>query len=513
MRSAVVLLLLAAGVAPAGTVEQYQAHDFVFRAAAVGNPFDVELAGEFTGPGGARLRVPGFYDGEGVWKIRFSPTHLGEWSLRTTSSLAELNGKAETGILCVSNRHPNIHGVLKVDAAHPHHFVYEDGTRYFLLGYEADWLWAPGMKDPDRKLMHRLIDLMAARGFNHVLVNVYAYDTSWAPGKSCEYDYGPAEMYPWEGTNQQPDHSRLNPRFFQLYDGMMEALRDQGIVAHVMLKVYNKKVNWPPEGSKEEERYFHYVVARYQAYGNLVWDFSKESYKEKDKALQSRLLDLVRRVDAYQHLTTAHDDDAYEWNPELSRNIDFRTDQQHSHYAEMIRFDRARRACPILNAEFGYEYGVENLPNPKHPNQCDWQELLRRAYHIYFAGGYGVYYYNNTAWDVIKPDPEPPGAMAWQVLKDSLSVLPYWRMEPADQFAVGGPCLALPGEAYAFYLESANLTVNLTSLGNGTATAEWINTWKGDRQTAGPLRAAVLSLRKPESFGKAPAVLVVRVSR
>jgi hypothetical protein len=113
MKPAFLLLLLAAGAMPAATLEQYHSHDFVFTASTPGNPFEVELAGEFTGPGGARLRVPGFYDGEGVWKIRFSPTRPGEWSLRTTSSLEALNGKAENDILCASNSHPNIHGVPK----------------------------------------------------------------------------------------------------------------------------------------------------------------------------------------------------------------------------------------------------------------------------------------------------------------------------------------------------------------------------------------------------------------
>ena len=119
MRLPMVLLLLAAAAASAATIEQYDPHDFAFAASTPGNPFDVELAGEFTGPGGARLTVPGFYDGDGVWKLRFSPTRLGEWSLRTTSSLEALNGKIENGILCVSNGHPNIHGVLKVDPTHP----------------------------------------------------------------------------------------------------------------------------------------------------------------------------------------------------------------------------------------------------------------------------------------------------------------------------------------------------------------------------------------------------------
>ena len=490
-------------------VQQYNTHDFVFRAKAPGNPFDVALAGDFTGPDGVRLRVPGFYDGADTWKIRFSPTRTGAWSMRTSSSLSALNGMAETGIACVPNQHPQIHGGLRVDPAHPHHFVWEDGTRYFLLGFEANWLWAPQMSDPKRPAMRRLIDLMASRGFNHVMVNVCAHDTRWAPGKSCEWDYGPPEMYAWEGTNEKPDHSRLNPRFFQLYDGMMEALRDKGIVAHIMLKVYNKQVKWPERGSADEEKYFRYVTARYQAFSNVVWDYSKESYNEKDDQLQSRLIDLVRASDAYRRLTTAHDDDAYEWDPALNRNLDFRTDQQHSFYPDMIRFDRALRNYPVLNAEFGYEYGVEKLPTHTHTNQCDWQEHLRRAWHIYMADGYGVYYYNNTAWDTLKPDPEPPGMARWQILKDVLSPLPFWRMTPRNDLAVGGPCLAEPGGAHVIYVPQAAVTANLAAL-RGPAAAEWIDTWTGVRVSAGTVQPGLHAFQKPKQFGEAPAVLVVK---
>jgi hypothetical protein len=202
----------------------HQPHDFVFAAAAAGNPFDVELAADFVGAGGRRLHVPGFYDGDGQWKIRFSPTRTGEWSMRTVSNLSALDGKTEPAISCTPNRHPEVHGGLRVDPDYPHHFLYEDGTRYFLLGYEADWLWGADMLDPKRVVMHRLIDQMALRGFNHVMVNVYAHDTRWAPGKSCQWDYGPPALYAWEGSNESPDHSRLNPKFFRIYDGMMQAL-------------------------------------------------------------------------------------------------------------------------------------------------------------------------------------------------------------------------------------------------------------------------------------------------
>ncbi len=489
------------------TVEVFRPHDFAFRASVSGNPFDVALTGEFTGPGAARLRLPGFYDGDGVWKLRFSPPAPGNWSLRTVSAVAGLNGRTEE-IVASPNRHPKIHGVLEIDPEHPFHFRFRDGTRFFLMGYEADWLWGADMLDPSRKLMRRLIDQIAARGFNYVLVNVYAHDTRWCPGRVNQWDFGPPALFAWEGSNQKPDHSRLNPAFFRIYDGMMEALLDQGLVAHIMLKVYNKMVNWPPKGSRDEERYFRYLVARYQAFPNLIWDFSKESYNERDNQLQKNLLDLVRSEDAYRHLLAAHDDDDYEWDAALNRNLDFRVDQQHSHWAAMVAFDRAFRTRPVVNVEFSYELGVEPLPTHTNRNQVPWQEMLRRAWWIYLAGGYAAYYYNNTAWDIVKPDPEPPGHARWQVLQEVMTSVPYWRMSPCPQLSVGGPCLAEAARNYLFYADEPNLVVNLTGL-SSEAPGEWVNTWSGERQPA-KLEPRVMRLSKPKAFGEAPAVLVVR---
>lgn len=496
------MMLLALPLA-AVEIPRYGTHDFSFNAAAAGNPFDTALTGLFEGPGGLRLSVPGFYDGSNTWRIRFSPTAEGKWTMRTSSSLAALDGKTDASIVCIANPHPQIRrGGLRVDPANPHHFIREDGSRHFLLGYESDWLWGVGEE------MHTLINQMAARGFNHVLVNIYGHDTSWSPGKKHQYDFGPPTVFPWEGTNAAPDHSRLNPAFFQHYDSMMRALRDKGIVAHIMLKVYNKKVNWPAKWSADEERYFRYVTARYQGFQNVVWDFAKEAYYEKDERLQSRLTDLVRSADAYHRLFTAHDDDLYSWDGELNRNLDFRTDQQHTDFAESIAFERAMRKWPVVNSEFGYERGVDKFPT--YRTEHDWEEQLRRGYLVYFAGGYGVYYYHNTAWDVFKPEPEAPGMTRFERIRKILEPLPYWRMEPANELAFGGPCLALRGEVYAFYVEGARLTANLSQLA-GAATAEWINTWDG-RQVPVKVDASVMKLTKPEVFGKAPAVLVVRRS-
>ena len=55
------------------------------------NPFaEVELQAVFEGSG-ARYTVDGFYDGDDVWRVRFSPMHEGVWRYTTHSNIAELD--------------------------------------------------------------------------------------------------------------------------------------------------------------------------------------------------------------------------------------------------------------------------------------------------------------------------------------------------------------------------------------------------------------------------------------
>jgi hypothetical protein len=87
-------------------------------------------------------------------------------------------------------------------------------------------------------------------------------------------------------------------------------------------------------------------------------------------------------------------------------------------------------------------------------------------------------------------------------------------MKPSNHLAAGGPCLALPGEAYIFYVEGEPLTVNLGRLKTpGDARAEWINTWDGAREKASVRPGGALKLRKPASFGQAPALSIVQSAR
>src|SRR5687768_17232746 len=85
---------LFAGAAPPPTsVEQWDIFELGLDGPGHGNPFtDVELTARFT-QGERTLTATGFYDGDGVYRIRFMPEAPGEWRYVTDSNRKELHGK------------------------------------------------------------------------------------------------------------------------------------------------------------------------------------------------------------------------------------------------------------------------------------------------------------------------------------------------------------------------------------------------------------------------------------
>ncbi len=451
------------------TALQYTPIDIAVRGeSSLDNPFFVDLRGVFRGPNGERMVVPGYYNGRG-WVVRFSPKSTGEWHYRIASN--HLAVQDSEGVLQVEkNMNGEIHGRLLINPSNPRHFVYEDGTPYFLLAYEADWLWALGLGDQEIAKIRELVDQIKPYGFNHILVNVYAHDSSWTSGKTSDRDYGPPDIYAWEGSNENPDHSRLNSFFFENFDRMMRYLLNNGIVAHIMIKVYNKMVNWPERNSPEEDLYFRYVVARYQAFPNLVWSFAKESKNEPDKAYLANRIRFVCGLDAYEHPITTHDDQIYYAREEWNRTIDFCTLQVHDEFYLSALREREKRAWPVFNSEFGYEHGPGGLDDLTYRVGQSPEELIRRAYDVVMTGAYPAYYYTYTAWDVIDYSYIPPGYSYFKILYDLFTSLDWWNLEPRPEYCKGpARCLAVPGKEYLFYIKDptdrrVNVTVPLEQL-------------------------------------------------
>ena len=509
------IFLNAARAADSLDVPLWQPRDFTFTApASQPNPFLVDISATVTGPDGKTFTMPGFFDGNGVWKIRVSPTAEGQWSLVTKSEMPELDGKKAT-FTGVRNPNPKIHGVLRVDKEHPHHFIYDDGTHYFMQGYEYDWLWALDQDKPGVPTIDKTLDLISSYGFNSVIVNSYAYDTSWRKGKTGPDDYGPSLLYAWAGSNDQPDHSRMNVAYWQHYDLMMNALMERGIQNHMLIKVNNKQVKWPAHGSVEEKLFFRWLMARYAAYPNIILDFCKEAHGEKDLAYKQGWLKYIRAADPYHHLTTVHDDDVANASGAYDDLTDFRADQHHGmqqdkNQHDMILWQRDRRAWPVANVESDYECGPGGLQDKTFSGAETPEQTAQTLWDIAMAGGYTAYYYTYTAWDVIRPLDVPPGYAYMKHFGDFWRSTKYWLLQPSDKLVSAGWCLADPGKEYVTYQKTpAPFTLEIAGAA-APLTAEWFNLFTGKMTSAGSYGNGKAEFTPPADWGSAPLVLHVR---
>ena len=110
--------------APAtGEIERWGLFETVMDGPSSGNPFDeVQLHAVFESDGKS-VKVPGFYDGDGVYRIRFSPPTLGAWRWRSVSNARALDGRSGE-VRCVAPG-PGNRGPVRV-TADGYHFAHAD---------------------------------------------------------------------------------------------------------------------------------------------------------------------------------------------------------------------------------------------------------------------------------------------------------------------------------------------------------------------------------------------------
>jgi len=434
---------------------------------------------------------------------------VGNWTLKTTSSVPDLNNKTVT-VTCTPND-PKNHGAIKVDAAHPHTFVFEDGTRWYPMGYEANWLWALDLANASgAPKTAAFVDKIAASGFNFVLVNAFAYDTTWRSGTTSADDYGPPAMYAWAGSNGAPDHTRMNVTYWQRYDRMMDALYQRGIVAHIYLKVYNKKVSWPANGTPEDDMYYKYVIARYAAYPNVTWDLAKESNNEPSVSYKTGRLKFIRANDPYKRLLTTHTDNSPYNAGTYDGLLDYRSAQETgSWHPPMLQY-LGQRQWPVINVEFAYECGPGGINDKTYSHASLPKDVARGAWEVCTTGAFCAYYYTYTAWDVVRPNDTPPGYAYMKNLRTFFEGTQYWLMKSSDNLVTaGGFCLANPGKEYIVY-HGSSTSFSLTIAGaTGSLNTTWYEPFSGKTVSGGTVQNGSVTLNPPASLGTGPMVLHV----
>ncbi|WP_109829586.1 apiosidase-like domain-containing protein [Reichenbachiella versicolor] len=353
-------------------------------------------------------RIPLFYNGGDQWVFRYSSATIGKKTFVVESDIKELNGK-KGKITITKNAKTDRHGGIVLKDKDPNHFYYEDGKHYFNLAFECDWLFALDYGQQEIPKTKHLLSLLNKHKLNQIVMNVYSYDVKWPKDPKLadhpEHEYGEREdIFPFLGSNSDPDFSSLNVDFFKHFDKVIAEMHDQEIVSHLMIYVWNKEVNWPDMESEADNMYYDYVVKRYQAYPNIIWDVSKEAlhYTRATKEYILERVERTRKVDSYNRLVSVHD---YGFCRNNADKVDFISMQnwKHTLYQTMLTAAKDFPNKPIFNIEHG---GYEESPYVVFPGAyVNAETCLRRNYMCLFAGGYTTYYWQGASWNVLIHNP------------------------------------------------------------------------------------------------------------
>jgi hypothetical protein len=292
--TATLLILSTREPARAAGVEQWGLVEVALKGPADGNPFvDVELAATFV-QDKKQVRVSGFYDGDGTYRIRFMPELQGAWTYTTKSNRPELDGK--TGAFLVGKPAPGNRGPVRV--RNTYHFAYADGTPHYSTGTTC-YAWA----HQGDKLEEQTLATLKQAPFNKLRMCIFPKWYAFNKTEPSRYPFVGAPPNKW-------DFTRFNPEFFKHLETRIGQLRDLGIEADVILFHPYDGGHWGFDRmpAAADERYLRYVVARLAAYRNVWWALANEFdfMKEKTDADWERFIGTVSEADPYKHLLSIH---------------------------------------------------------------------------------------------------------------------------------------------------------------------------------------------------------------
>jgi hypothetical protein len=435
------LLVFSAGLSAYGEivhVEQWGVFEAVFEGPAEGNPFvDVELTAVFT-QGDRSVKVCGFYDGEGIYRIRFSPPTQGRWTYETQSSCPDLSGK--TGSLQAIRPGEGNHGPVRV--ANTFHFAYADGTPYRQVGTTC-YAWT----HQDEKLQEQTLKTLAESPFNKIRFCVfpkwYAYNKKEPP------------LYPFEGTPPAAwDFTRFNPAFFRHFEKRIQQLGELGIEADIILFHPYDKGHWGFDrmDAAGDDRYLRYVVARVAAFRNVWWSLANEYdfMSEKTPDDWDRFFRIVQSQDPYGHLRSIHNGTLlYNHTLPWVTHASIQNGSAVEDYGRAVLYRDVYRK-PIVFDEVKYEGNL-----PQRWGNLSAQELVFRFWEATIAGtyvGHGETYLDpkEIIWwakgGLLHGQSPPRLAFLRKIMEEG----PSEGLEPIDKWQ-DFPFAGKPGEYYLGY--------------------------------------------------------------
>ncbi|MCO5954442.1 DUF5605 domain-containing protein [Microbacterium yannicii] len=315
--------------------------DVILRGPSHGNPFvDVELTATFT-LGDTTIRVGGFYDGGGVYRLRFLPPTTGRWAFTTASTARSLDGVR--GAVDVGES--DAPGPVRVDGRG---FVRSDGTPFVPLG-TTSYAWT---HQPE-ELQQETLRSLAGAPFNKLRMALFP--------KSFLFNSTEPERFVFERDAEGAwDTTRFDVEYFARLERRIDDLAASGIEADVILFHPYDRWGFGALGAAADDRYVSYVVRRLSAFPNVWWSMANEYdlLTSKRREDWDRLAGLVVANDPVRHPLSIHN-----WVEIFDYSADWATHASIQgggrEMAQSVAKWRTRWNKPIVVDEFGYEGDID----------------------------------------------------------------------------------------------------------------------------------------------------------
>jgi hypothetical protein len=481
---------------------------------------DVKVRVEYTSPSGNKRTLLAFWDGDRLWRMRFSPDETGEWTYRTICSDKNNNGlhnqtgsfkcKGYEGVLPLFRR-----GELRL-SRNRRFFEHNDGTPFFWL---ADTVWCgPALAelgDWDIFLKDRVWKEFTAIQF---------VMTQW---RMTETD---AEGNP---TFTGREQIAVNPAYFQRMDKYVDAINDAGLVAVPVLLWAIRGNDNPGYYLSEDQKIVlaEYMIARYGAH-QVIWFLGGDGNYSGDNAQTWK--NVGRAVfNKDQHRLATQHVRGRSWIGEEFRSepwFDFIGYQSgHGDDEKTFRWLNQgppatewdnKPSLPVINLEPNYEahngYTYRKVHNDHSVRRAAYWSVLVSPTAGVSYGGQGIWGWHTkvqapadhlrtglgSPWFIAK---DLPGALSMKYLHQFFKSIEWWRLLPAQEIITDQPGIedaskfiaaakTEEGDIGVVYMpEGTSVTIKTDSLKENAA-ARWYHPRTGGWLDAGRIE------KSPQDF-------------
>ena len=235
--------------------------------------------------GGSSQTVRGFYDGDGVYKVRYLPGRTGTYTWKVSGAVS-----AEGTEECVASES---HGLVRTEDCH---FVHEDGARYTPFGTTVY-----ALLHQKQELIDETMETLRTAPFNKIRFCVFP--------KSYEYNHNEPDDFAFHKDAEgrwdvhHPDHA-----FWRRMEANITRLAEMGIQSDLILFHAYDRWGLSKLTAEENEVYLRYALRRLSAFPSIWWSMANEYELCFAKTLEDwyRFEEIIKEEDIYGHLLSNH---------------------------------------------------------------------------------------------------------------------------------------------------------------------------------------------------------------